>query len=277
MRKLIHFFWKYHDFLLFVLLELIAFLMLINYNTHQRIAALSWTNEITGRIYGATSRIEELARLRSENKRLAFENASLREQVLSSYLKKNRAVYPFIDSNYYKAYSFIPAQVIDNSLSGQHNFLMLDQGRKSGIEAGMGVVNLNGVVGIVTDVTPHYSIVMSVINTNFSLGVRLKNSDYFGILSWNGNDPDIVQIDDIPGFVPVSNGDTVITLGASGIFPPGLVTATVVSASENPETGFLEINARLTSSLRSSSYVYVVKHLLKDEVDTLNPETSEQP
>lgn len=269
MRKLLQVIAKYYVVLLFVLLELIGFLMLVRFNTFHQIAYLSWANEVTGGVYKRVSNVTQHLSLVEKNNELQAENALLRQQLVSSYLHTKNNFNPYIDTTYHQNYLYRTGKVIDNKLSGTQNHLMLDKGFEAGMRKQMGVIDANGIIGVVTDVSAHYSVIMSVLNTDFTLGVRLKGQEYFGILSWDGQDTRIAKLDNVQQFVNVNLGDTIETIGASGIFPEGVMVGVVDDIQPEEETNNWDISVKLSSNLHQAKYVYVLENVFQPEIDSL--------
>jgi rod shape-determining protein MreC len=204
-----------------------------------------------------------------KNKELQAENAFLRQQLEGAYLNTENAFNPYIDTNYHQSYQFRTAQVINNQIAGTQNFLMINEGRLAGMQKQMGVIDGNGVVGIVTDVSNHYAVIMSVLNTDFSLGVRLKGQEYFGLITWDADDAEYVKLQNIQQFVAVSPGDTVETLGASGIFPEGVMVGIVQAVEPEQESNNWDISVKLSSNIQKAKYVYVLENIYQAEIDSL--------
>lgn len=266
MRKLLQVLQKYYLFFLFLFLELAGFLMLVRYNTYHQISYLSWLNEVTGGINEKYSNATDYLSLEQQLVALSNENAGLRKQLQESYLNTESNFNPYADTVYDQNFIYRTAKVIDNSLSKQDNYLMIDKGTLAGVTVGMGVINPSGIIGIVTDVSPHYAVIMSVLNSNFQLGVRLKNSNYFGVLNWNGKDPKLATLNNIQQFVTVNESDTIQTLGASGIFPEGLMVGTVETLVAIEETNSWELEVFLSAEIQQAKYVYVVENLFVEEI-----------
>lgn len=269
MRKLIQVIEKYYIVFLFLILELIGFLLLVNYNTYHQIAYLSWANDVTGGVYKRVGNITQHLQLVEVNQELADENAMLRQQLQESYLSTDDAFNPWVDTVYDQNYAYQSAKIINNELAKMHNFMMIDRGRLSGIQKQMGVINSTGIVGVVTDVSAHYSVIMSVLNPDFKLGVRLKKTGFFGILNWDGADPQYATLSNIQAFVPVNVGDTIETIGASGTFPEGLMTGIVTSFVKLEESNALEIKVKLSANVQQARHVYVLENLFEEEINTL--------
>ncbi len=273
MRKLIQVILTHYVFGLFLILELIGFLMLVRFNTYHQISYLSWLNEVTG---GWNTRVSNLTQhfdLVGDNAVLAEENAQLREKLAISYLNVSNQFNPWIDTIYHQSFLYREAQVINNQLNQQDNFLMINKGSISGIKTGMGVINSNGIVGVVTDVSEHYAVVMSVLNSKFRLGVRLRNQEYFGLLNWNGKDLNHGTLVNIQRFVTVRKSDSVETLGASGIFPVGLHVGKVDSILALEESNTWEIQIALSANLQQTKHVYVMENIFKEEIIELEEAT----
>lgn len=83
-------------------------------------------------------------------------------------------------------YQIFKANVIKNSLNKADNYITLDRGTTEGIRPEMGVVDANGVVGIVYKTSPHYSLVIPLLNSKSSISCKIVGSDYFGYLKWEG-------------------------------------------------------------------------------------------
>lgn len=264
---------RYYIVILFLLLELVGFSLLVRYNTYHQISYLSWVNDLTGGVYQELSNVTEHVKLVEVNESLAIENARLKQRLEDAYLRTNSHFNPWIDTTYHQNYIYRTAKIINNQLSAVNNFMMINRGSLSGITREMGVVNSTGIVGIVTDVSKHYAVVMSVLNPDLNLGVRLKRTDYFGILSWDGKNTEEAVLKNVQGFVPLQLNDTIETIGASGIFPEGLMVGTIASYEIDKETNTWEIRVNLSANIQQAKHVYVLENIFVEEIEQLeNPE-----
>ena len=85
-------------------------------------------------------------------------------------------------------YRIFKANVIKNSLNKADNYITLDRGSSDSIRPEMGVVDANGVVGIVYKTSPRYSLVIPLLNSKSSISCKIVGSEYFGYLKWEGGD-----------------------------------------------------------------------------------------
>ena len=96
---------------------------------------------------------QEFANLKRTNQILAEENARLRTVSKNSYFSLYDVRDTIIDTLYTQQYQYIPAKVVNSTYTYLNNHITLNKGRKHGIEKGMGVINAEGVIGKVKDVS----------------------------------------------------------------------------------------------------------------------------
>lgn len=261
---------KNYAFLLFLLLEVISFIFIFNFNTYQRARYLNSSNKVTATIYNSYNAIGSYFSLASVNRKLAKENAMLKSLISDlPYVK----VTPY--SVILKAevtdslYRFISAKVINNSVDKQDNYITLNKGRKHGIKPDQGIINSEGIVGVVTQVSESFSLGFSVLNKRWGASAKLKKSGTFGPLAWDGSDPKYANLTGIPFHVEVAVGDTVVTSSYSSVFPEGIMIGTIHSIEQPPGDNYYTILVELAVDFRALSYVDVVENLKKDEIKAL--------
>lgn len=269
MRNLIAFISKYSFFFLFLIFEVFAFYLLFRNNHFQRSSFLNSTNEISGGIFQSYSELTDYVNLKEINKALAEENRQLREQQIISYERLFGENILIADTIFKRKYRYAKAKVINNSTNKQNNYLTLNIGKLNGIESGMGVISPSGVIGVVKDVSAHYSSVLSVLHTSSKTSTKLKKTKYFGSMQWDGKDYKKGILKDIPNHVNIAVGDTIVTSGFSSTFPEGLAVATVDSFDKPEGENFYNIQVNFINDFKNISYVYVVKHSYKLEQEQL--------
>jgi rod shape-determining protein MreC len=166
------------------------------------------------------------------------------------------------------------ARVITNSVNKQKNFITLDRGLRHGVKEGMGVASPSGVVGVVVGVSRNYSVVMSLLNTDFRLSASIARNDYFGSLTWDGTNYRYARLSEIPHHVAVSEGDTIVTSGFSAIFPAGLMAGTLTG--EQWRGGdFVSLKVLLSADFKKLTDVYVIGNLTREERENLEKEVAQ--
>lgn len=203
--------------------------------------------------------------LKTANQQLNKELAELKGNLKSSYKDNLVKIVDIYDSAYIQQYDFIPAQVINNSINKQNNYLTLNVGRNNGVSKEMAVVSSLGIIGVVKDVSDNYASVISVLNRNLHISAMLKKSGYFGSIVWSGVNYQYATMVDLPNHILVNEGDTIITSGYSKMFPKGEVIGTVSEINESKSSDFMTLTVKLNVDFKNLSHVMVVRNLLREE------------
>jgi rod shape-determining protein MreC len=184
MRNLLDFFLKYNYWFLFILLEVVSFALLFRFNNYQGSIFFTSSNYAAGAVYKTANQVTGYFHLKSINDDLAQKNVELELQLESLREKFADLTIDSTDIERIKkesltGYDIFKAKVINTSLTPADNYITLDKGEKDGIKSEMGVVDGNGVVGIVYMTSDHYSVVIPVLNSKSSISCKIKRSDYF--------------------------------------------------------------------------------------------------
>lgn len=258
MRTLLRFIVRYQFVIIFLLLEGVSLWLLASNNFYQRAAFGNITRGISGRI---SQRIESTTKylgLNEANEHLLRENIELRSSLARQAALLEGYSHLAVDTSYDKGFVFIPARIISNSVDKQHNYLMINAGRKHGVAEEMGVVSSDGVIGIVTAVSENYATVISLLNIDLKISARVKKNRYFGSLYWDGKNYRQVMLSEIPNHVHLTKGDTIVTSGFSSVFPAELLLGTV-SEVDNLLGNFLNVTIDLAEDFRKIDHVWIVK------------------
>ena len=238
MRNLLNFFLKYNYWFLFILLEVISFALLFRFNNYQGSAFFTSSNQVAGMAYEVANNVTGYFHLKSINDDLVQKNVELELQMehLRSALMELTSDSTGLErmkSDALKGYDIYRANVINNSLTHVDNYITLDKGENDGIRSEMGVINGSGVVGIVYHTSANYSVVIPILNSKSSISCKIKQSDYFGFLKWDGGSSRYATVKDMPRHSLFSLGDTIVTSGHSAVFPGGIPIGTVEDISDS--------------------------------------------
>jgi rod shape-determining protein MreC len=270
MQQIIYFIQKYKYFLFFLLLEFFALFFTINNNNFHKSKFISSANEITGGFYEKTSKISDYFNLKTQNDELISENEKLKNLIekYSSSLDSTINITVFDTVKYNQKYIYSSAKVYKNSYHLPNNYITINKGTNQGVEKEMAVINSKGIIGITEKTSANYTRVQSILNNNSKINARLKNDTHFGSLTWNGKDYNSVQLEDIPRQAIIQIGDTIVTGGKSSIFPEGIPIGVIKNINIENNTNI--INIQLFNDMSSIGYVYVITHLDKQEIKSLN-------
>ncbi|MCQ2958977.1 MAG: rod shape-determining protein MreC [Bacteroidales bacterium] len=267
MRDLFAFIGKHSFILLFFVLQIVSFILIINFNEPQKTRMGVVSNAFQGRIYSVTQKITRYFWLDFANQRLVAENAKLYENQGFSKFDHSINVSRVTDTAYSQQYEYIPAKVLNNSSNKPNNFITINKGWKHGIAKNMSVICPSGIVGIVVRTSKNFSLIMTVLNSQFRVSTKFKNSGYYGSLLWNGENYKIATLEEIPLHVIINVGDTLVTNSYSNLFPSGIMVGTIESFYQ--KDNFFSANVLLSTDFKRIDYVYVVKDLYKEEREIL--------
>lgn len=227
MQNLWIFLTRHFHWLLFLFLEAVSVVMLLNYNNYQGSIWISSANAVVGKVYEWQSDIEHFFSLTQRNEELSMQNIYLEQQIDHITQKYLDAIGD--TSSAKKAelanlneYLLIPAKVVANSVKSLDNMITIDKGAADGIETDMGVVCGTGIVGVVYLTSEHYSIVLPVLNKRSRISCAIRGKEFFGYLVWDGKNPTTAYVEDIPRHARFKKGDWIETSGYSSIFPHGI-------------------------------------------------------
>lgn len=232
MRNLIDFLARHNHWFLFILLEVLSFVLLFHYNSYQGSVWFSSANAVSGKVFEWNASVTQYFSLVDVNKTLTEHNIYLERQVeqLTEQLEKagrDSTEIERMQTSVLKDCNTIPAKVVSCSLNKLNNFITIDKGYADGVRKDMGVVCGTGVVGIVYLVSEHYSVLIPVLSSVSNISCTIRSRGYFGYLHWKGGSPEEAYIDDIPRHARFKLGDVIVTSGYSSVFPPGIVVGKI--------------------------------------------------
>jgi len=274
MQQIFNFIIRNSNRLLFLLLLGISLVLTIQSHSYHRSRVISSANFLSGGVYERINHVNEYLNLRTENDELVLENARLKSLLFN---KKDTAKIPLADSvKGVKPADIIVSKVIHNSYNTHENYITLNSGSNDGIKQDMGVINSLGIIGVIDNTSPRYSTVVSILNMKSQINAKLKKSNHFGSLTWDGKSTGFVQLEDVPRLASVRKGDTIVTGGQSVIFPEGINIGTVETVYKNDKTSFYVIKVKLFNDMTNLGHVYIIKSKDRDELINLEKKEKDE-
>ena len=264
MRTLFNFLVKHNDWFLLLLLEGISLVLMVRFNNYQGAAFFTSAGSVAGNVYSTFMDANRYFHLKKENDGLVAQNLALTREVselqeqLAEYRNSEMLSTSPIVANISSGYRFLTANVINNSLNKVNNFITLNKGTDDGVCAEMGVFNSDGIVGVVYLASPSRSLVIPLLNSKSNISCRVKGSDSFCSLSWDGGDPRYSTLVDLPRYAQFETGDTVITSGFSSIFPGGLPVGIVENIEDSADGMFYTVRVKLFADFSRLTTVFLV-------------------
>jgi len=254
---------------LFILLQCISLFWVVKYNQKQQKIYLHSYQLMAGSIQSKYQQMVSYFKLRQKYDSLAIENARiLSEQINQTGIKSKHDSFQ-LSASTMETFKLIPATVINNSTDKRNNMITLDKGGMDGIAPGMGVMTAKGIVGIVTDTSAHYSLVMSVLHGSTNISALLKRCRFIGSLVWNGNDPSKMNLKAIQKYADVRLGDTIVTSGYSIVFPKNLLIGFVDLYKIEDGSFTYKIDVSLSQPMTNLEQVYVITNNSSGEKEEL--------
>ncbi|MBC8034087.1 MAG: rod shape-determining protein MreC [Chitinophagaceae bacterium] len=279
MRNVFLFIRRYSNFLLFLVLQIIALYFLFSYNRFHEAAFSEVADRITGNINSRYNYVDYYFHLRNTNEQLVKENLQLRSLLKQNYEAPDTANVLVVDSilvdsiKKFQKYEYHAAKIVGSFVSTQTNYLTIHRGANQGIQRDMGVIGPLGIVGRIVDVSDQYATVMSVLSVRFKVKAKLKNGGENGTVEWDGASPSYIYLKDIPKSAKVKKGDSVLTSELSSIYPANIMVGTVADISADKESNFFSLKLKTATNFYSIQYVYVVGDLQREERNQLQEAT----
>lgn len=264
MRNLLDFLYKYHHWLIFILLEVVSVVLLFQYNSYQGSVWFSSASAVAGKVYELESKMTAYLSMAKENEELTMRNLYQERQLdqlrrLYAVATKDTTAAELKELEFLSQYKLIQAKVVENSIHKLENLITIDKGRKDGVEPDMGVACGNGIVGVVYLVSDHYSVVISALNAASSrISCAIRGRGYFGYLHWYGGDPSVAYVEDVPRHAKFKLGEWVVTSGFSSIFPSGVQVGKIEQVYNSSDGLSYKLKVRLSTDFGNVRDVVVI-------------------
>ena len=187
---------------------------------------------IKNKLTGNDAFFTDLDTLRTENEELKNKNGKLEEQLreLEIIKAQNASLQEYaVLKEKYSAYNSIPADIIDRDVSNYSSQLVLNIGKKHGVDVGMTVIAEEGLVGHIVSVTNSSSTVQVIIDASSSVSAMITTSSESIICKGSVEGKSQLRATYIDTSSEVLVGDTVVTSGIGGIYPKGITIGTISS------------------------------------------------
>ncbi len=257
--------------LVLVFISVFLYIFSLNFQTHNRMdvvqrsvtETVSPPIQLFGKIFSAFEEFFRdyiwLKRLRGENESLKREIAELESKVTSyqeAYVE-NQRLRRLLDFKTMIGAETVPAQVIMHDLTGWFQTLMLDKGFRDGIAPDMPVVNDEGVIGRILDVSDRHSRVLLITDQGSSVDALDQRNRVRGILC--GKDANGCLLKYVRANLDIKEGDMVLTSGKDGIYPKGLRLGVVHAAYKDPVDLFQKIDVKPLARMSALEEVLIIK------------------
>lgn len=273
MKNLLDFFVKHSAWFVLMLYLILSCVLLVRNNPYQQSVYLTSANAVCATVYEGISSVTDYFHLKGINDDLQERNALLEMELVDLRARVNDLKMQLPDTlksqPVLQHFDFVVAHVISNSIAQTNNYITINRGEADGIKPEMGVVDQTGVVGIVNVVGKHSARIISLLNPDIRLSCKLRDSEYFGSMVWEGGDSRFAVLEELPKHLTYQVGDTVVTSGFSTVFPEGIIVGTVEGRARNLSDSFVSLKVRLTTNFSQLSTVRVITNDMAEELRML--------
>ena len=277
MRNIFLFIRRYFNFILFLLLQGFSIYLIVHYSKYHNAIFSKTANQVTGKINEKYNGITHYFQLKKTNDSLVAANEKLYNKLKADFKMPDSTSNFMVDSikvdsmERFRKYHYFPAKVVYNSVAAQNNFIVLGRGASQNIQEGMGVIDHNsGVVGIVTDVSGDYAVVMSLLHKDSHLSGKLLKGGESGILNWDGKAPNIISLNGIPKSAKVARGDTIISSGLStSSIPKGMMIGIVQEVKSDKSTNNYLIKFKTAIDFSNVEFVFVIDNKQAESIKAI--------
>lgn len=275
MNELFAFLVRHSKWLVFTFLVTVSCMLLFRGDPYRQHVYLTSAGKLASTAYKSANNVTSYFNLHEINDDLNRRNAQLQAEIV----RLNERIDLMTEQGYRDTlvvdsgvnhFDFIVAHVINNSVAHPYNYLTINKGSRDGIRPELGVVDRNGVVGIVSNVGTDCARVISLLNPHFRLSCKIKRSDYFGSLVWDGENPSEALLEELPRHTQFKVGDTIVTSGYSAVFPAGLPVGVVLDDSTDRNQNFFTLRIGLLTDFTTLSNVQVVVNNQAEEIKALS-------
>lgn len=283
MRNIFLFIRRYFHLIFFLVLQGFSIYLIVHYSKYHQAVFGNIANQLTGRVNTQYSKVDNYFHLKRTNDSLVKANEALYNKLRMDFELPDSASKEMIDTIrvdslvQYRKYRYLSARVVSNSISTQNNYIVLSSGKAQDFKEGMGIVDPNNaVVGIITEVTGSYSVVMSLLHKDSHISGKLLKGGETGTLNWDGKEPNIVTLSNIPKSAKVAKGDTIITSGFSTTFPKGMLIGTVTEVYAETSTSNFRIKFKTAANFYNLQYAYAIENERQDSVNRILDKLKQQ-
>lgn len=276
MRNIFLFIRRYFNFLVFVVLQVLCIVMIVQYSNYHQAMFGNSANRITGKVNSQYDRIEYYFQLKKTNDSLVKANELLYNKLAANFSLPDSGFREVIDTmrldsiQQYRKFTYLHGKVVANAVTSPSNFIVLQSVNTPLMRVGMGIVGPNSeVVGVITDISGEFAVVMSLLHKDSKISGKLLKTGETGTISWDGKYPNLVSLAGIPKSTKLAKGDSVITSGFSTIFPKGLLIGRVEEVFLEKTTNNYRVVVRTATNFNNLEWAYAINNSQQPAIDQL--------
>lgn len=240
-------------------------------------------NKITGKVNSEYNKVEYYFQLKRTNDSLVKANEALYNKLKADFNLPDTVSKTVIDTmkidsiTQYRTLNYLNAKVVSNSVNQKNNFIVIAGANVKKFKPSMGIIDINNnAVGVITEVSGDYAVVMSMLHKDSKINGKLMKTGETGTVTWDGTSPNILTLSGIPKSAKIAVGDSIITSGFSTYFPKGILIGRIDGIFSEKSTSNYTIKIRSSADFYNLQYVYAIINYQQQDIDKLLDKQTKQ-
>ena len=207
----------------------------------------------------ADEHIQSRFELLEAKERLARENLILqgRSQQMASLQAENVRLRALLNSSALLRDDVLVAELVGVSPDPMRHLLVLNKGERDGVFVGQPLIDADGLMGQIVEVTTASSRALLITDATHSIPVQINRNGVRAIAEGTGSLGSL-EIHHVSATTDIQLGDLLVTSGLGGRFPEGYPVAVVSEIERDPGRTFARVLARPSAALDRSRHVLLV-------------------
>jgi len=210
-------------------------------------------------IHGVVDFFTTRRTLRADNEKLLAQEQILlaKLQQFDALEEENNRLRRMLGSAARIADKALAADLVEVSAEPFTRKIVVSKGSQDGVYLGQPVIDAHGIMGQVTQVAGNVSRITLITDAGHAIPV-LNNRSGLRALVFGTGDPDNLKIPYLTSSADIKEGDSFVSSGLGGTFPPGYPVAQVIKIVNDQNEAFLSITVKPAAQLNHGKQVLLI-------------------
>ncbi len=160
-------------------------------------------------------------------------------------------------------YEILNASVVIRNVNVWNNVLIIDKGAFHGIKNDMAVINHQGLIGRIANVSEFTSEVKLItshdLQNKISVTIQSGEESIYGLVNGYLAKENLLKVEGVPSNYNIKHGSMVYTSGLGGIFPKGILVGTVEKSTKDSVDLTQIVEIKPAANFNDIRFVTVIK------------------
>ncbi len=183
---------------------------------------------------------------------------SARLQTLEALEAENAHLRALLKVKPQASQTFLMAEIMQVHSDPFMQRVVLNRGEQDGVVLGQPLMNAEGILGEIIEVSPKTSRAILLTDVSYGLSVENLRTGVRGIVSGQGlNQP--LTLQHVPNTIDLEVGDLLVSSGLEGRYPSGYPVGHVIEMKQAPGESFAEVKIKVSASHHNSRHVLLIQ------------------